>query len=735
MQNTFLYLILLFSCFTANCETQEVWINIKNNYSTRFPVERNSDGAFIEFLLDWINGPTGFWSQELIDRGFDDATCEGKLCHWNYMNYIEALKNIKLETENIYNENGVFAVELSPIGEMVGIEQEFYYDDTTKLNIYVYAKSKVSGSFLDIDILDINDKILETYSVILSDSYLKYTFISSEFQGKNKLKIRFSANGNNSVFIDEASVMPNNNVNGIRKEIFDIFKMWSPGILRYPGGWHADLKINKLEYAIGDIDKRESPLKDGRYYQRMDFGYNEYFKFINALNISPHIVVNFGNGTPEEAANLVEYLNGDTTTFYGSLRAKHGYQKPYNVEWWEVGNEQWSDVYDYSNRMIEFSKSMKNKDNDIKIIVDGDIWQGEKHYLTMDSIAGEHFDLYGYHPIMGLDTNVINSGNDTTKMGYLGLPYIFEQYSKNLNNIIKEKGNKHNIGVTEWSHFLLNLSPQYNDLTRFTSQFQYGLYNALMINFHLRNSHYLKMNEKTAHIGSVQREFLENNKRLIYIKPPVIVSKMIKDHIGKEVVDFDLFSLTYNAFGYEKMIWTYDVPFVDVSVTANDDTTFVYVINRNIHDSVKVNFNSNLNFSDNKGIVYTYYQSSLQAELTYDNLNALDPVESEITISDNFTFPPHSFCILALPTKNALAVRSKENIISEVIENNVFKTGILENIEKINIYNLSGDLIKNYITLSVSPHSFDISYLENGVYFYMIETKNKKYVGKFLKTN
>ena len=70
MQNTFLYLILIFSCFTANCETQDVWLNIKNNYSTRFPVDKNNDGAFIEFLLDWINGPTGFWSQELIDRGF-----------------------------------------------------------------------------------------------------------------------------------------------------------------------------------------------------------------------------------------------------------------------------------------------------------------------------------------------------------------------------------------------------------------------------------------------------------------------------------------------------------------------------------------------------------------------------------------------------------------------------------------------------------------------------------------
>ena len=680
-----LIFILILIAVNINSNTYDSWLNIKNQYSNRFPVERANDGAFIEFLYDWINGPTGFWSQELLDRGFDD-NCWGELCNWKYINHYS---NIKL-VDDMYNENGLFGVYIkSTKQDFTGIEQEFFYDDTTKLNIYIYAKLIENPSKIYIQILNLENIILQEEPFELSNEFKKYEFQSGVFNGNNKLKIRFVTNNTSEIVIDEASVMPSNNVFGIRNEIYTILKRWNPGILRYPGGWFVDSKQNKFENGIGDIDKRKSPLKDGGYYQRMDFGYHEYFKLIKDLGSKSHIGVNFAEGTPEEAAILVEYLNGDSNSEYGKLRSLNGDYEPFNVEWWEVGNEQWDDVVKYSEGLKGFYDKMKETDKSIKIITDGNMWGGLEDFNIMDSISEGKFDLYGFHAGLSVDTNLVNSGKDTTKMGFLGLPFVFENYSNNLLEHIKNKNKHQKIGNTEWSIYISNLESQVYDVTDFTSQFQNGLYNAMMISFNLRNSDNIKMCEKTAHIGSIQRKILDDNKRLIYPKPPVIVSEMIQKHLGKEVLPIDIHSAKYNAFGYENMIWMYDVPFTDFTVTATDDTTFVYIINRNIHDSVRVNLNSNLNYSSNSAKVYTYYQESLEAVLTPENIHGFDPKETIVNISDSFIFPPHSFSILALPTTETLTFSKDENIvINQIVSDGILATNIIENIISTEIYNV-----------------------------------------------
>src|ERR1022692_4779450 len=53
----------------------------------------------------------------------------------------------------------------------------------------------------------------------------------------------------------------------------------------------------------------------------------------------PLICVNVISGTPERAANWVEYVNGSQQTRYGKLRARNGHPEPYGVRYWELDNE------------------------------------------------------------------------------------------------------------------------------------------------------------------------------------------------------------------------------------------------------------------------------------------------------------------------------------------------------------------------------------------------------------
>ena len=49
-----------------------------------------------------------------------------------------------------------------------------------------------------------------------------------------------------------------------------------------------------------------------------------------------------GPGTPEEAAQWIEYCNGPASSPMGKLRAANGHPAPYNVaKHWEAGNELW----------------------------------------------------------------------------------------------------------------------------------------------------------------------------------------------------------------------------------------------------------------------------------------------------------------------------------------------------------------------------------------------------------
>ena len=65
----------------------------------------------------------------------------------------------------------------------------------------------------------------------------------------------------------------------------------------------------------------------------------EIAAFCQRIGAELSITVNFGTGTAQDAADLVEYLNGPTDSHWGALRAAHGFDEPLDVRFFEIGNE------------------------------------------------------------------------------------------------------------------------------------------------------------------------------------------------------------------------------------------------------------------------------------------------------------------------------------------------------------------------------------------------------------
>lgn len=345
-------------------------------------------GGFLEFLNHYINGSKGLSAQEFYDRGMD----------WQNQSFTFSKHWAKIdESEDIdyginsggYNQNGTYFTFMKNTSDVFkGAEQEVILNDSVSHNFYVYAKTP-SYSNLEIRIVSDSQIIYSKDFGIISDNWTKYETIIPPLKGYHKVKFQIG-NRDGILHLDETSLMPTNHINGMRKEMYKMLEYWKPGMLRYPGGCFADFKDVLLENCIGEVDQRKAPLLGWPpASQRMDWGADEFLQFCEALEIEPHITVNYENGTPSEAAAWVEYCNGDTNTYYGKLRAKNGHPEPYDVKYFEIGNEQWHNQDKYVRDYVHFYDAMKEIDPDIIILIDGNHWNGTADIEKLYGIVGK----------------------------------------------------------------------------------------------------------------------------------------------------------------------------------------------------------------------------------------------------------------------------------------------------------------------------------------------------------
>lgn len=141
------------------------------------------------------------------------------------------------------------------------------------------------------------------------------------------------------LWVGENSSIPN--INGVRKDIIDALKHIKIPNLRWPGGCFAD------EYHWMDgIGARESRPKMvnthwGGVVEDNSFGTHEFLNLCEALGTEPYICGNMGSGTVEEMSKWVEYITFDGESPMANLRKKNGREKPWKIQFWGVGNENW----------------------------------------------------------------------------------------------------------------------------------------------------------------------------------------------------------------------------------------------------------------------------------------------------------------------------------------------------------------------------------------------------------
>ena len=71
------------------------------------------------------------------------------------------------------------------------------------------------------------------------------------------------------------------------------------------------------------------------------FGTHEFMDFLDQIGAEAYLSVNVGSGTPQEAAEWLEYLTAAQPTTLAKERAANGHPAPYKIAYLGIGNESW----------------------------------------------------------------------------------------------------------------------------------------------------------------------------------------------------------------------------------------------------------------------------------------------------------------------------------------------------------------------------------------------------------
>lgn len=429
---------------------------------TREPMPDLIYGQFIEHLGRCIYG--GIWAEMLEDRKFYSAVGETRRDRihvpspWQAVGEASAVGMVK---EGAFVGEQTPQVDLGPGGAARGIRQVGLGVIAGKgYEGYVILAGDASAAPVEVS-LAWGDGANQRQTVRIAALTREYT--------KQPLKFRAAASSDNATFeivgrgkgqfrIGTASVMPDDNIKGMRRDTLALLRMLDAPIYRWPGG--NFVSGYNWKDGIGDRDRRpprKNPAWSG--IEHNDFGIHEFFDFLREVKAQPFIAVNAGLGNVESGAQQVEYVNGRPETPMGKLRAANGHRDPFGCKYWAVGNEMsgsWQlgnvPIEEFVKRHNAFSQALLMVDPSIALVASGEAvrpsseWDRQllAHSADYIHLNSKHFYRQDWHG-GGLMTHVRQVGD--------AIRAIADAHREYLRTIPQVQNKDIRVALDEWNYW------------------------------------------------------------------------------------------------------------------------------------------------------------------------------------------------------------------------------------------------------------------------------------------
>ena len=430
-------------------------------------------GLFFEDINYGADG--GLYAELVKNRSFEFPQ--------NLMGWV-TFGNVKLMNDGPFERNPHY-VRLGNSGhghKHTGLENEGFFGIGVKkgaeYRFSVWArgqKQRIRVELIKNSTMEENQVFAARDLEIDSKEWKKYeiTLRSNLTEPKAHLRIFLTSGG--TLDLEHISLFPVDTwmgrENGLRKDLVQALYDIKPGVFRFPGGCIVEGTDLETRYnwknTVGPIENR--PLNENRwhytfthrffpdYFQSYGLGFYEFFLLSEDIGAEPLPILNCGlacqfqNGNPEahvavcdlepyiqDAIDLIEFANGDTSTTWGKLRADMGHPEPFNLKFLGIGNEQWGP--EYPERLKPFVEALRKAHPEIKIVGS-----------SGPNSEGDQFE-YLWPEMKKLEVDLVDEHFYRPEAWFLNSGMRYDSYDRNGPKVFAGEYACHGRGK-KWNHF------------------------------------------------------------------------------------------------------------------------------------------------------------------------------------------------------------------------------------------------------------------------------------------
>lgn len=444
---------------------------------------------------------------------------------------------------------------------------------------------------------------------------------------------------------------------GFRQDVMDMIKELRVPIVRYPGG--NFVSGYNWEDGTGDKSKRPKRMELAWFStETNEVGIDEFQEWAKRAGSEVMMAVNLGTRGADDARNLVEYCNSETDTYYANRRRANGFDKPFGIKTWCLGNEMdgpWQigakKPMEYARVACEAAKVMKWVDPSIELVACGSSGSGMATFgeweRTVLREAYEHVDYVSLHSYYG------NRDNDTP--AFFGSSLTMDKFIKTVVNICDEvkaeKGSDKtvNLSFDEWNVWFHS-----NEQDKKIERWQvappllediYNLEDALVVGTLLitllKNSDRVKM-ACLAQLVNVIAPIMTENGGKVWAQTIFYPFLYTSCNGRGKALDTGCVCDTYSAGEYEA------IPYVDtVAVLSEDEKQIsIFAVNKSLDSDCELE----LQMTDLEGYKAVKHVAlegdDLKAANTAEETDKVTPVEKQM--GDKITLAPASWNMIVL---------------------------------------------------------------------------------------
>ena len=533
-------------------------------------------------------------------------------------------------------------------GQPTGIRQEVYLPVQRTLSyegsLYARHISGPSGLTVSLRVRNNPEVLASAHIDATADIWTKYKFTLNVPQDRlhrlDPADFVVELEGDERVDLDEFSLMPSDNLDGLDPDVVAMAKAMDTPLVRFGGNFTSGYNWRD---GIGPRDKRVSMMNLAWGIPEYNtFGTDEFLHFCDLIGAEPQFALNLGGGTPQETADWVRYINQHWHQHSGLL--------------WELGNELWGNwnlgyptLDQLAARTLAFSKAVRAVDPTARLIATGADPDGfTKWNATQLSNPAGTFNYLSAHFVVAVsDTEQHHASNDFITSAAFALPVELgrklhdEQQQINQYPAFAEKAH---VAFTEWLFIGRPGTPSFTNMG--------GAVDAAgFLNMLMRNHSVVPISDMT---GILDFAGIWKRRSQVFASPAYWAFRMYSTAHATRPVAVQTDSGSYSVrHGVTRLPDIANVPYLDVVAALNDSGTTLnlFCVNRSLNTDIPADIQVDQFASADKAKIQTLRSASISDGNDEDVPNRVTPVHTEESVDAgklHHIFPHESVTVITL---------------------------------------------------------------------------------------